>query len=445
MKKVLIITYHFPPDAEVGGLRVQKFAKYLPLYGWEPLILSVDEKYYPLKDAERNHSINCEVFRTKVFWSPREAYLKMKGLFQSISGKAKNTQQATVESVGEGSVELMDRSVSGLKRFILSLLWLPDDRTGWIVPAVINGFKLIKKYNIKTVVTTSPPHSVQIIGLLLKKILHFRWVVDFRDPWSLQLRDELKFSCRIERWIEKKVIGNADVVLTTSEVINRDYIKAYPVLFAKKFIYIPNGFDLEDFNLVRSKLDRKEGKFIISYLGEFYQRRTPEVFLRATSDLLKNGMISVEKLQLKFIGKVRYFGTKSLEDLISELKLSFVTEIIDHVRYLKAIEYMLKSSVLLIFSPQPWALTTKVFEYIATGAYIIAFTPPGALADLVNKYPRGIVVALDDVEEAKKAIMFCYDNFRKLDGNEEHEPLETEDILRDFDRKNLTKQLSQYL
>ena len=92
MKKVLIITYHFPPDAEVGGLRVQKFAKYLPLYGWEPFILSVDEKYYPLKDAERNHSINCEVFRTKVFWSPREAYLKMKGLFQSISGKAKRLE-----------------------------------------------------------------------------------------------------------------------------------------------------------------------------------------------------------------------------------------------------------------------------------------------------------------------------------------------------------------
>jgi glycosyltransferase involved in cell wall biosynthesis len=443
MKKVLIIAYHFPPDAEVGGLRPLKFAKYLPLYGWEPLILSVGEKYYPLKDPERNNSINCEVFRTKVFWSPREAYLKIKALIQFVSGKAKKSQPANGPSAG--TVELMDRSGSRLRRFILSLLWLPDDRTGWIIPAVINGFKLIKKYNIKTVMTTSPPHSVQIIGLLLKKIVHFRWVADFRDPWSLQLRDEQKFLCRIQRWIEKKVISNADVILTTSEVINRDYIRAYPALFAEKFIYIPNGFDLEDFNLVRSKIDRKEGNFVISYLGEFYSGRTPEVFLRAISDLLKNGMISVEKLQLKFMGRVRYFGTKSLEDLVSELQLSSVTEITDQVRYLKAIEYMVKSSVLLIFSPQPWALTTKVFEYIASGAYIIAFTPPGALADLVNKYPRGIVVSPDDMEEAKKAVIFCYDNFLKFEGNEVRKPLETEDILRDFDRKNLTEKLSRYL
>ena len=116
MKKVLIIAYHFSPDAEVGGMRGQKFAKYLPLYGWEPLILSVDEKYYPLRDPVRNNSINCEVFRTKVFWSLREVYLKIKVLSQSIS-RGSLLAWGCFESVRWGGPHVVDPSTGFLRPF----------------------------------------------------------------------------------------------------------------------------------------------------------------------------------------------------------------------------------------------------------------------------------------------------------------------------------------
>jgi len=443
-RKVLIISYHFPPDAEVGGLRAQKFAKYLPLFGWTPFVLSVNEKYYCQRDEERCRDLNCLVVRTRILLSLREAYLITKKLIHLCLKNGRTPQLQSMQHK-ESELQLHERSVSSLKRFILPFLWVPDDRTGWIIPAVIRGLKLIKKCKIDTILTTSPPHSVQIIGLLLKKISKKTWVVDFRDPWTLSFGKEIRFIHKMHRWLEKKVVEKSDVVITATDLVRQGYMKIFPNLPSKKFVCIPNGFDVEDFDIARKSRSSNQDKFIISYLGEFYLGRTPEFFLKAMSDLTKEGNVAIDRLRIRFIGRVRQFGGRLLYDLVSELRLSPVTEISDPVPYFKAIEYMVESDVLLVFSPQPFFQPTKVFEYMAARAHIIAFTAPGALADLVSRYPKGIVVDYDDVEGAKKAMNFCYERFLNGEKISELERTRIDNFLLEYERRNLTKQLSAYL
>ena len=444
LKKLLLVSYHFPPDAEVGGLRVQKFAKYLPLYGWEPFVLSVDERYYPRKDFERVKDVNCKVFRTKMMLNPRQTYTALKSLISFATRKKGNPTQGSSAVIDEGAVELRERSVSGFKRFILSLLWLPDDRTGWILPAVIRGQVLIKKYGIETLMTTSPPHSVQIIGYLLKRITGCRWVIDFRDAWSLVLGEKRGGVNTIQRWLESKVIRHADVVITATDFVRECYLKVYPDLPREKFVCIPNGFDLEDMILAKTRNPVGDENLTISYVGELYIERSPEVFLRAVSDLVRSGKIPLDRLKLRFIGKVRHFGRKSLQTLLSELSLSDITEIIDQVTHMKAMEYMVNSKILLVFSPNPFMQPMKVFEYMACGAFIIAFTPPGALADLVKGYSKGIVVDCDDFDGAKMAILRCYEMLAHSEGRERNLSQEMDESVLVFERKNLTQQLAKH-
>jgi glycosyltransferase involved in cell wall biosynthesis len=327
----------------------------------------------------------------------------------------------------------------------LSLLWIPDDRTGWIYPAVKRALKMMRDFEIRTVLTTSPPHSVQIIGLILKRILKKRWVVDLRDPWTLPLEGNKYYDARINRWLERKVVENADVVVVATEVVRKRYVESYPGRLADKFVCIANGYDLEDFKSVRKNRCNEADKFTTSYLGEFYIGRTPEILLQAVADLLKQGYIPREKLLMRFIGKVRNIGRKSLDDLVAELGLSSITEIIEPVPYHKAIEYMVSSDVLLVFSPQTFYQPTKVFEYMAAGAWVIAFTQPGALADLVRQYPKGMVVDYSDFEGAKRALRLCYDKYVEGKETEEEKEIEVEEFLKQYDRKNLTEKLSRYL
>lgn len=397
---------------------------------------------------ERYNDVSCEVVRTRKFLSLREIYLKIKEIVISVK-KIKNASIKNSQAIKENSTEFYSNSKSGLKKVILSFLWLPDDQTGWVIPAVIKSLKLIKKNNIKTVMTTSPPHSTQIIGLLLKKITHCRWVVDFRDPWcpfpGIKNNVSTNFFDKVERWLEKKVIENADVVILNTDVVRQRYVETFTTLPPHKFVTIPNGFDISDFKIERKKPFYDNSKFILSYIGEFYFDRNPEVFLKAISELIEEGIIPIHNLKLRFIGKVRNIGNELLSDIISELGLSDVTEIIDTVPHSKAIEYMLHSKVLLVFSPQNFMYPAKVFEYMASGAYIIAFTPPGALADIVKQYSKGIVVSTDDVEDVKKAVLLCYEKFIQSGRNKEYQPPEIEKSAMIFERKNLTKRLSEYL
>jgi len=436
MKRVLIISYHFPPDSEVGGLRAQKYAKYLPLYGWTPVVLSVIPKYYPVLDLERSKDIKCSVNRTHVLPGIRNTYLALKQLL-TFRKQDKINPDRNQECIRH----LRDRKLRGLKRYALYFTWFPDDKTNWIIPALIKAVYLVWRHEIDTIMTTSPPHSVQITGLILKKTIRKRWVIDFRDPWAMEQKEMPKIFARANKWLERISVRNADIVVTATESVRQYLIKTNPAAIPEKVVCIPNGYDLEDF---QKRLDKRTDHIIMSYIGEFYFGRSPRVFLKAVSELLEMGLIDRKKIRLRFIGKVSHIdGYYYLDDLAKELHLSDIVEIRDYVPYREAVHNILSSDLLIVISPQNFMEPMKVFEYMASGAYVLAFTPPGALADIVNQYAKGFVVGLNDLEKTKECILTCC---RALSNRMETEKrAEPDDYVLSFERKALTKRLTQYL
>ena len=172
MKKVLIITYYWPPSGGSGVQRWLKFSKYLPEFGIEPIVLTVDPDFatYPSIDTtlELEVSDSIRVYRTKAK-NPLEVYQKIRRKPAPQSGFA-----------GEKKSGLLDK----IFRFIRGNVFLPDARIGWNPYAFEKAKQLIKELNINTVITTSPPHSTQLIGLRLKKEFTIQWIADLRDPWT---------------------------------------------------------------------------------------------------------------------------------------------------------------------------------------------------------------------------------------------------------------------
>jgi len=172
MQKVLIVTYYWPPGSGAGVQRWLKFSKYLPQYGWEPFILTVDPQYaaYPSIDStlEKEIPVNVKVFRTKATdWF--RIYSKNKSKIPT-AGFANN----------------YDNSFKGiLFRFLRGNLFIPDPRKGWNRFALRKALEIIEKEGITCIVTTSPPHSTQLIGMKLKRRYPgIRWIADLRDPWT---------------------------------------------------------------------------------------------------------------------------------------------------------------------------------------------------------------------------------------------------------------------
>ena len=174
MRSVLLVSYHFPPDASVGALRPQKFVKYLPELGWTPHVLTVHERYHPALDPSRLEDVGpVQVSRTRVLPSPwmaalgaRAALFRALGRGHVIAEKAQRNDQMTFAERDQVGSDLRGR----LRRLVLSLSRMPDDQIGWLVPGVARGFRIVKREPIDAVVTTGPPHSCHLIGLWLKRL-----------------------------------------------------------------------------------------------------------------------------------------------------------------------------------------------------------------------------------------------------------------------------------
>ena len=165
MRKILIVSYHFPPDASVGGMRPAKFAKYLPQFGWEPIILTVNQHYHPLTDPSKLKDLGLgpRVYRTRMLPRPGRLYLALKTRVRKAApGPA---------SIPVTASPFSHRGVlSSIRRALVSLECLPDDKQMWIPAAVPIAAKIIRHHNIDSLLTTGPPMSCHVIGLLLKAV-----------------------------------------------------------------------------------------------------------------------------------------------------------------------------------------------------------------------------------------------------------------------------------
>jgi glycosyltransferase involved in cell wall biosynthesis len=374
-KKVLIITYYWPPSGGSGVQRWLKFVKYFRDFGIEPIILTVAPEFAALPNLDESLAYEIpsgiEVHKTRAK-SPFGFYRKIK------KGNIPNSGFA-----GDGKANFIDN----LFRLIRGNFFIPDARIGWNKFALEKARELILQHSIDTVITSSPPHSTQLIGLQLKKEFVLKWIADLRDPWTEIYYNKLlfrtKWAKKIDYRYEQACLQNADTLIVVSEDIKRRFGEKRETILEKTHV-IPNGFDEEDFSNKRIKNDT--GVKYISYVGNLGLQYPIEAFFKALSELVKVD----EHWKIRFVGNVN----QVVHAEIQKWELEKWVEFIPYVQHKKAVEYMINSDLLLLIIPNTennkGILTGKLFEYIATGNPIIYIGPENGDAIDILKKTEGI-------------------------------------------------------
>lgn len=401
-RKILIITYYWPPCGGAGVQRWLKFAKYLPEYGWEPIVLTVDPEYaeYPVLDEDLHKDVadNLTVIKTKAPKTLFSLYKKLTGRLEIPYGGFSN----------EDKPGTRDKVI----RFIRGNFFLPDPRRGWNKYAVKSIKKIIKKEEIKVILTTSPPHSTQLIGKKIKKETNITWIADIRDPWTdIYYTGKLYqtfWAAMINKKLEASVLRTADKILVTCNATrNLFQAKLQKEQARNKIITLTNGFDEEDFHIQNYKVPEK---FIITYLGTFADNYNIDGLL----NVIENMESDIDQsIIIRFIGGI----SASIVDKLNRYK-NLISEFIPYMNHNEAIKALMESSALLLVIPAASKtqemIPGKLFEYLAAKRPIIAIGPKKSdVADILEETNSGKIFENNDSPEIKEYLSELFENFRE--------------------------------
>jgi glycosyltransferase involved in cell wall biosynthesis len=427
MKKVLIITYYWPPSGGAGVQRWLKFVKYLPQFGWEPVIYTPENPEAPVNDDSLLADIpeGTEVLKTKV-WEPYAVYKKFVGLKKSDKISTGFLSEKKKPSLAEK-----------MAVWIRGNLFIPDARKFWIKPSIKYLEKYLKENPVDVIISSGPPHSMHLIALALKNKLNIPWLADFRDPWTkIDFYHELKLtpsSDQKHQRLEKEVLQQADKVIVVSNGMKRSFNQ----LFTRDYEVITNGYDEEDMHL---QLEKNQEKFIIAHIGSLNKSRNPVALWKALQQLIAENRQLKNSIQVKLVGQVDYSVKKSIEDygLMNYVKM------IQYIPHQEVVKAQQESSVLLLVinnTPNSqMILTGKFFEYLAARRSILCIGPEdGDAAEIIRETASGFVSGFNDEAGLKKHILELFADFQNcliFTGGSGIEK---------YSRKSLTGQLSQVL
>lgn len=435
-KKILIITYYWPPSGGPGVQRWLKFVKYLPEFGWKPTIFIPENPSYPIIDEtlEKEVSKDLEIIKTKI-WEPYQ--------IAEFFGKDNKKFKAGQFDVGKNQ-----SWKSKLSIWVRGNFFIPDARVFWVKPSVEFLKKYLKENHFDAFVTTGPPHSLHLIGLELKKEFpNLKWIADFRDPWTeISYYKHLKLtksSDKKHRNLEAQVFKTADITLATSFTDAENFRKKGANSFC-----ITNGFD-EDASTPLSittenpqtlKRSNPQTKFTLSYIGVLEQLRNPEILWKVLGELIKENKNFKDDFELKFVGRIDDKILEKIEN--SELKTSVKN--LGYLSHSGANAEMRNSDLLLITNfpneTSKGIIPGKIFEYLQTGNQILSFGPKdGDVKQILEETNAGKHFSYDDSEPLKSFILGKYQDWKN--GNLSSQ---TKNIDQ-FSRKNLTKKLSEIL
>lgn len=430
MKKVLVITYYWPPSGGAGVQRSLKFVKYLPEFGIRPVVLTVDENkaFYPFTDHSLLKDVSPDL---KVVKTQKEELLrKFSRLFPKIevphSGFANHDKKTLL---------------SKAMRFVRGNLLIPDARVGWVNAAYEQAVRILEEEDIDTYYISSPPHSSQLIGLKLKKRFPGKkWIVDFRDPWTdiYFYKDLLhtRLAANIDAGYEKKVLRQADAILVASRGAGEIFASKVPGV-ERKIHFIPNGFDSDDFR-VPSHPPRDE--FLITYAGTLADIYEPEVVFSALKKIIgKYGDRC--PVRLLFVGKVTGTVRRFAEAYGIEKQVDYV----EYVPHAEVVPYLRNTTCLLLVIPQvdlaKGIIPGKMFEYLAARKPIWAIGPErGDIRDILELSGGGKVFARTQEDEMVAYLDHLVQRWM------ENRNLDTDSAeIERFSRRNLTGVLSRII
>jgi glycosyltransferase involved in cell wall biosynthesis len=432
-RRVLVLTYYFPPSGGPGVQRVLKFAKYLPTCGWTPVVLTVEEGTYPARDPSLWQDVpaSAEVHRT-ASWDPYQLYARLTG-------------QSREEAVVQGSVKGEETSFTHiLAQWVRANVILPDARVGWVPFAVWRGWQLLADGGVDAILTTGPPHSTHLAGAALQALTGTPWVADFRDPWTdINYYQELPHT-RWAQWLdaalERLVLLRARAVTTVSpswrDLLSRKVQKNGRS--SRRFSVVQNGFDTDD--IPRSPARPAADAFELTHVGSLYASRNPEALWRALRRLLD--MHDSMTLRVRLVGSVDPNVSRSLE----AHGLMSITTHVPYVPHAEALTYMRQAGLLVLsiesFPEANGMMTGKIYEYLASGRPVVGIGPPGGDAAALLRTTEG--GRLFGQNEVAGLAHFIRDHYRAWERGNPFSGASS-DALRPYRRQGQTERMAGVL
>lgn len=437
-RRVLLLAFQFPPDT--GSVqRVTRYVQYLPDFGWDPVVVTrrIDSRAPADTSLLRQLESRAKILRVgpSPFWRRMRARLAppaeaSAGNTAPQTGRNRRGRHSTIRS-------LLRRCYHASRHW---LVW-PDTAITWLPSAFVAALRQIATGKVDAIYTVSPPHSVHLVGVALKRLTGVRWVADFRDPWASD--PDILMPTRFHRaahiWAEGLALKTADQLATTTD-FHTEYIRGrLPREAASRVRTLSNGYDAAEM----ADLPAFPGhRFEITHAGGFGYSRQATPLLRALTQLRAHAPEVAEHVFVRFIGT----PNPLLVAEVAGFGLQDRVEFADYLPHRRALEELARSAVLLLsVHSDPYvaqiSIPAKLFEYMALGRPVLAVSPPGAAAALVDESGCGVVLHPDDIDAIERAIVEYYRRFTR---GELHAVCAPE-VLQRFERRSLTKALSRLL
>ena len=430
MKRVLIISYYWPPTGGSGVQRWVKFAKYLPSEGWQPVIYTPENPEQLAVDESLAAEVPeaAEVVKTRII-EPYELYKKL----LRRSGHSKEAVE--VNPVNAQNKSLLQKAAM----WVRGNLFRPDPRCLWIGPSVRFLKKYLSEHPVDLIVSTGPPQSMHMIGLRLSRETGLPWIADFRDPWTkIFYFKHLSMTPATERWhkkMEKMVLDEASAVVAVSPLVQQEF----QAMTDTPVELITNGFDECDFSSepCTEAYGGASQEFTITHTGLFAADGNPTVLWDVLAEKCHADEAFRKLLRIKLIGKTDDQILKALKD--RGLESSLIN--MGYQTHSVAVEQQRQASVLILplrKEPEYRAvLPGKLFEYLASQRPILGIgQPDGAMAMIVNETGTGTVIDWNDKEGISQYIEQCWK--RHLEGRLSSDGAD----LSRFTRRSLTRRMA---
>jgi glycosyltransferase involved in cell wall biosynthesis len=404
MKRVLIITYYWPPSGGAGVQRWLKFVKYFREFGWEPVVYTAENPEAPAMDASLEKDIpeNLTVLKTKI-WEPYD-------LYKSFIGQKKE------EKINAGF--LSEKEKPGLAEkisvWIRGNWFIPDARKFWIKPSVKFLSDYLSINPVDAIVSTGPPHSMHLIGLGLKKKLNIPWLADFRDPWTnIDFYKDLKLtrsSDATHKNLEREVLKHADKIISVGQTMSEEF-KNLLGEKKNKFEVITNGYDEDD--LFKGEIT-PDPKFSIAHIGSIGPTRNPVALWKVLSEFVKENTGFASMLEIKLAGKTDVSVDKSLR----QFGLEKYAKKISYLPHAEVARIQQQSQVLLLLlnnTPNTKGiLTGKLFEYLAAKRPILAIgSEEGDSAAILAETHAGVTCDFTNEKKMREEIVKMFFQFKE--------------------------------
>ena len=443
MKNVLFISYYFPPIGGAGVQRSAKFVKYLPQFGWRPIVLTTArDSYHVHREFQLDETVGA-------------------GLQESAH---------EVQRLRDPEPRRIRRFLERMRIFPLfwfflyPLFWEPQ--VLWALAAVIKGLRLIRTKEISAIYTTSGPYCTVVTGLLLKWFTRKPWVVDLRDPWTKDFVGMWPslLHRKLDQWFARFALSRADHVIANTPVSKRLFEELLGEDCRGRISSITNGYDEADFSPSRSTADSRVFRIVhvgslgtgigpmprtglkrlldmVKKLPGGYDTTTysARYFLEGLHVLVKERRIEPDQLDVVLVG----FVPEECVRQIRECSLGNVVNVKGYQPHSEAVSLLENADALWLPLPVPNdrllpVVPAKLYEYMRSGKPVLALIPPGDAHDFLEESGLGFFADPRDPEDIARTLLQLYAEHRN--GGIEVKP--NWNFIRQFERNKLTKKLA---